>query len=76
MIEGLEERQISDESVSDDFRMPTDRIYGVRVDAFVRRNLEKGLPSGSEQFIKIREWRAGRVLTYLPPGRPEKKIQL
>lgn len=38
----------------------------------IRRNIEKGLPCGSERFIKKLERQAGRVLTYRPLGRPKK----
>lgn len=38
----------------------------------IRRNTYKGLPSGSEKFVKIFERIAGRVLHYRPIGRPKK----
>jgi len=36
----------------------------------IRRNIEKGLPCGSESFLKKLEKRAGRLLQYRPQGRP------
>lgn len=39
----------------------------------LRRNADKGLPCGSERFIRRMETIAGRELTYRPPGRPGKK---
>jgi putative transposase len=38
----------------------------------IRRNIEKGLPCGSDSFLKKLEKKAGRVLKYRPQGRPEK----
>lgn len=38
----------------------------------IRRNIEKGLPCGSESFIKKLEKIAGRELRYRPMGRPVK----
>lgn len=38
----------------------------------IRRNTYKGLPSGSEKFIRKLERVAGRVLNYRPIGRPKK----
>ncbi|MDA0737849.1 MAG: transposase [Nitrospirae bacterium] len=38
--------------------------------AVIRRNIEKGLPCGSERFLKKLEKQAGRVLQYRPQGRP------
>ncbi|GJL63820.1 MAG: hypothetical protein NPIRA04_24740 [Nitrospirales bacterium] len=37
----------------------------------IRRNIEKGLPCGSETFLKKLEKKVGRVLTYRPQGRPK-----
>jgi len=37
----------------------------------IRRNIEKGLPCGSTNFITKLEKQAGRVLTYRPQGRPK-----
>ncbi len=36
----------------------------------IRRNIEKGVPCGSESFLKKLEQRVGRVLRYRPQGRP------
>jgi len=36
----------------------------------IRRNIAKGLPCGSERFLKKLEKKAGRVLQYRPQGRP------
>ncbi|MCP4492465.1 MAG: transposase [Gammaproteobacteria bacterium] len=38
--------------------------------AILRRNVEKGLPCGSERFIRKLEKRVGRLLRYRPIGRP------
>jgi putative transposase len=38
----------------------------------LRRNNDKGLPCGSERFIKRLEKLTGRVLQYHPQGRPRK----
>ena len=38
----------------------------------LRRNVEKGLPCGAEEFIKKLEKLAGRDLRYRPRGRPIK----
>jgi len=38
----------------------------------VRRNIEKGLPCGSDKFIRKLERTAGRILRYRPMGRPKK----
>ena len=38
----------------------------------IRRNIDKGLPCGTEQFIKKLEKVAGKVLQYRPQGRPRK----
>ena len=38
----------------------------------LRRNIDKGLPCGSERFIKKLERLTGRVLQYRPQGRPRK----
>ena len=38
----------------------------------IRRNIDKGLPCGSERFIKKLEKIAGKVLQYRPQGRPRK----
>lgn len=38
----------------------------------LRRNVEKGLPCGSERFIRKLEKLAGRALQFQPPGRPKK----
>ena len=40
--------------------------------SIIRRNIEKGLPCGSESFIKKLERKAGKVLQYRPLGRPRK----
>lgn len=39
----------------------------------LRRNIEKGLPCGSDRFIKKLEKQAGRLLQFRPPGRPRKE---
>jgi len=39
----------------------------------LRRNVEKGLPCGTEKFVQSLEKIAGRVLQYRPIGRPGKK---
>jgi len=39
--------------------------------ATIRRNVEKGLPCGSEQFISKLEKLSGRMLQYQPQGRPK-----
>ena len=41
----------------------------------IRRNTYKGLPSGSEKFIKKVERLRGRVLHYRPIGRPKKAVK-
>ena len=41
----------------------------------IRRNIEKGLPCGSERFLKKLEKQAGRVLQYRPQGRPRDDIK-
>jgi len=41
----------------------------------IRRNIEKGLPCGSDGFIKRLERIAGRILQYRPQGRPREKIE-
>ncbi|MDA2918457.1 hypothetical protein MYX76_03000 [Desulfobacterota bacterium AH_259_B03_O07] len=38
----------------------------------IRRNIEKGLPCGSDKFIRKLERTAGRILRYRPMGRPKK----
>ncbi len=38
----------------------------------IRRNVEKGIPCGSDRFIKKLEKQIERVLQYRPPGRPAK----
>lgn len=38
----------------------------------LRRNVEKGLPCGSEGFVQELGRRAGRLLEYRPQGRPKK----
>ena len=38
----------------------------------LRRNVEKGLPCGTDKFIQKLETIAGRVLQYRPIGRPRK----
>ena len=38
----------------------------------IRRNIEKGLPCGSDKFIGKLEKRVGRLLQYRPLGRPGK----
>ena len=38
----------------------------------LRRNIDKGLPCGSERFIKKLEKLTGKVLQYRPQGRPKK----
>jgi hypothetical protein len=37
----------------------------------IRRNIEKGLPCGSETFLKKLEKKVGGALTYRPPGWPK-----
>jgi len=39
----------------------------------LRRNTNKGLPSGSEKFVKILECQENRKLAYRPQGRPRVK---
>lgn len=39
----------------------------------LRRNVDKGLPCGSERFVERLEASTGRVLRYRPRGRPRKK---
>jgi len=39
----------------------------------IRRNTEKGIPTGSGRFIRRLEKLAGRVLEYRPIGRPRKQ---
>ena len=39
----------------------------------LRRNVEKGLPCGSEKFIQKLEKLTGRTLQYRPRGRPKKE---
>ena len=39
----------------------------------LRRNVDKGLPCGSEKFIQKLEKRTGRALQYRPPGRPKQE---
>ncbi len=41
----------------------------------LRRNVEKGLPCGSERFIRKLEKRVGRLLRYRPMGRPRIEIK-
>ena len=41
----------------------------------IRRNIEKGLPCGSDEFIKRLERIAGRILQYRPQGRPREEIE-
>jgi putative transposase len=41
--------------------------------SIIRRNIDKGLPCGSERFIKTLEKQIGRVLEYRPLGRPVKQ---
>ena len=38
----------------------------------LRRNVEKGLPCGSEGFVQKLGRRVGRLLEYRPQGRPKK----
>jgi putative transposase len=40
----------------------------------LRRNVEKGLPCGSEKFVRKLEKLTGRALQYRPRGRPKKEI--
>lgn len=39
--------------------------------AIVRRNIEKGLPCGSDRFVKTLEKKIGRSLQFKPQGRPK-----
>ena len=39
----------------------------------LRRNADKGLPCGSEKFIRKLEKLTGRALQYRPRGRPRKE---
>jgi len=39
----------------------------------LRRNVEKGLPCGSEKFVRRLEKMTGKVLQYRPRGRPKKE---
>jgi putative transposase len=41
--------------------------------SIIRRNIDKGLPCGSDWFIKKLEKQIGRVLEYRPLGRPVKQ---
>lgn len=41
----------------------------------LRRNVEKGLPCGSEKFIQKLEKLTGRTLQYRPRGRPKKESE-
>ncbi len=41
--------------------------------SIIRPNIDKGLPCGSDQFIKKLEKQIGRVLEYRPLGRPAKQ---
>ena len=41
--------------------------------SIIRRNIDKGLPCGSDRFIKKLEKQIGRVLGYRPLGRPVKQ---
>lgn len=43
--------------------------------AILRRNVEKGLPCGSEKFVLKLERLAGRALQYRPRGRPKKESE-
>ncbi|MGH7800863.1 MAG: transposase [Thermodesulfobacteriota bacterium] len=38
----------------------------------IRQNIKKGLPCGSDKFIRKLEKTAGRILRYRPMGRPKK----
>ncbi len=38
----------------------------------LRRNIDKGLPCGSEEFIERLSKKSGRSLKFLPRGRPRK----
>jgi putative transposase len=40
----------------------------------LRRNVEKGLPCGSEKFVQKLEKLTGRALQYRPRGRPKREI--
>jgi len=40
----------------------------------LRRNVDKGLPCGSEKFVRNLEKLTGRVLRYRPRGRPKKGV--
>jgi putative transposase len=40
----------------------------------LRRNVERGLPCGSEKFIEKLEKMTGRVLRFRPQGRPRKEL--
>ena len=39
----------------------------------LRRNVEKGLPCGSEKFIQMLEKLTGQALQYRPRGRPKQE---
>ena len=41
----------------------------------LRRNADKGLPCGSDKFIRRLEKLAGRALVFRPPGRPKKSSE-
>ncbi len=41
--------------------------------SIIRRNIDKGLPCGSDRFIRRLEKLAGRILQYRPQGRPKKE---
>ncbi len=40
----------------------------------IRRNTEKGLPIGTEKFIRKLERISDRILRYRPVGRPRKSV--
>ncbi|RLA42271.1 MAG: hypothetical protein DRR42_23730 [Gammaproteobacteria bacterium] len=39
----------------------------------LRRNIDKGLPCGSDRFVEKLENIAGRALRFRRPGRPKKR---
>lgn len=41
--------------------------------SIIRRNIDKGLPCGSDRFIKRLEKRAGQMLQFRPQGRPKRR---
>lgn len=61
-------RSNSSLSLRDQKRLPT--LYPLQR---LRRNIDKGLPCGSDAFIRKLEKAAKRMLRYRPQGRPKKQ---